>query len=96
MTATLERLNAEWLTSLAIVALLGLIAVPMVIPEAGRWAGLDGMATGAVTGSNPSYQPWFQPVWTPPSGEVKSALFALQAALGGGIVGYYLGTTAGD
>ena len=31
------------------------------------------------------------PVWEPPSGEIESLLFALQAAIGAGIIGYFLG-----
>ncbi len=38
-----------------------------------------------------TYQPWFSSVWTPPSGEIESLLFALQAAFGAIIIGYFLG-----
>ena len=40
---------------------------------------------------NPGYQPWFEPILEPASGEVESLLFALQAAVGAGIVGFVLG-----
>ena len=29
--------------------------------------------------------------WEPPSGEIESLLFALQAAIGAGFIGYYVG-----
>ena len=37
------------------------------------------------------YQPWFNSIWEPPSGEIESLLFALQAAIGAIIIGYVLG-----
>ena len=41
----------------------------------------------------PAYQPWFKPILEPASGEISSLLFALQAALGAGFIGYYLGVS---
>ncbi|MBS1247819.1 MAG: cobalt transporter substrate-binding protein CbiN, partial [Proteobacteria bacterium] len=38
---------------------------------------------------------WFGWVWEPPP-EIASGLFALQAALGAGILGYYLGFKRGQ
>lgn len=35
------------------------------------------------------------PLYEPPSGEVESALFALQAALGAGVLAYYFGLRRG-
>lgn len=37
------------------------------------------------------YEPWIDPIWSPPSGEVESLLFALQASIGAIIVGYFIG-----
>ena len=41
---------------------------------------------------DPSYTPWFEPLIEPASGEIASLLFALQAAIGAGVIGYYLGS----
>jgi cobalt/nickel transport protein len=38
-----------------------------------------------------SYTPWYQSIYEPPSGEIESLLFALQAAVGSLIIGYFLG-----
>jgi cobalt/nickel transport protein len=38
-----------------------------------------------------TYEPWFQPLWEPPSGEIESLLFSLQAAIGAVIIGYFFG-----
>ena len=40
---------------------------------------------------NPEYQPWFESLIEPASGEIASMLFALQAAIGAGFIGYYIG-----
>ena len=42
-----------------------------------------------ITGGN--YKPIAEPIWEPPSAEIESLLFALQAAIGAGIIGYFLG-----
>jgi len=46
---------------------------------------------GAYIESHYNYQPWFQPLWEPPSGEIESLLFAVQAAIGAIILGYFIG-----
>ena len=40
---------------------------------------------------DPDYEPWFSPLLEPASGEIESLLFALQAALGAGVIGFVLG-----
>jgi cobalt/nickel transport protein len=41
------------------------------------------------------YTPWISSIWEPPSSEVESLLFALQAAIGALIIGYFLGYFTG-
>lgn len=56
------------------------------------WGGADDQPEGVIqklTGGG--FKPWFQNVWTPPSSEIESLLFALQAAVGSIIIGYFLG-----
>jgi len=55
------------------------------------FAGADGRAEEIVAETRPDYEPWAKPLWKPPSGEIESMLFALQAALGAGFIGYYFG-----
>ncbi|MCS0636810.1 energy-coupling factor ABC transporter substrate-binding protein [Streptomyces sp. LP05-1] len=59
------------------------------------FAGADAQAETAITELKPDYKPWFSPLYEPPSGEVESALFALQAALGAGVLAYYFGLRRG-
>ncbi|MBW0101380.1 energy-coupling factor ABC transporter substrate-binding protein [Pseudonocardia sp. KRD291] len=75
---------------LLLVAVVVLVAFPVVFVD-GEFAGSDGQAEEAITESHPDYEPWFAPLYEPPSGEIESGLFALQAALGAGVVGYYFG-----
>ena len=57
-----------------------------------EWSGSDDQAGNVIdklTGG--TYVPWAHSVWTPPSAEIESLLFALQAAFGAIIIGYFLG-----
>ncbi|MGL4174408.1 MAG: energy-coupling factor ABC transporter substrate-binding protein [Actinomycetota bacterium] len=58
----------------------------------GDFGGTDTAATTVITSENPHYRPWFSPLWSNPGGSVESGLFALQAALGAGVVGFVLGS----
>ena len=88
---------------LLILAIIMLGALPLWIverPAAGPdgeaatiFAGADDQAKNLISEINPDYQPWFQPLLEPASGEIASLLFALQAALGAGFIGYYLGVS---
>ncbi len=57
------------------------------------FTGADGQAKDLVGTIAPDYKPWFKPLMEPPSGEIESLLFALQAALGAGFIAYYLGVS---
>lgn len=86
-------MTARNLLLLAGVAVL--VVAPLVLhqpqPGADIFGGTDNQAAAAITRDHPDYRPWFAPFWTPPSKEIESLLFALQAALGTGVLGYYLG-----
>ena len=69
--------------------------VPLYIARDAEFLGADSQASQAISTLNPGYTPWFESLWEPPSGEVESFLFALQAAIGSGFVFYYLGYTKG-
>ncbi|MBE0503074.1 MAG: energy-coupling factor ABC transporter substrate-binding protein [Desulfuromonadales bacterium] len=53
--------------------------------------GTDNQAQGVIEKLAPDYQPWFESLFTP-DGASESLLFALQAALGAGVIGYYVGS----
>jgi len=71
---------------------VALIAAPLVIPGLrGDFKGSDDKGAEAIAELAPHYKPWFQSLWTPPSDEVQSLLFCVQAALGAGLLGYVIG-----
>ena len=83
----------------ALLALAAALAVGSVLigsrQDGAEFAGADGQAMEVVTALNPDYQPWFGFFWEAPP-EIASGLFALQAALGAGLLGYYLGFRRGQ
>jgi len=82
---------------LAGVILLTLIPI-LIVKQAGDeeiFAGADGQAEEVIAEINPDYKPWASSLWKPPSREIESLLFALQAALGAGFLGYYFGVRRG-
>jgi cobalt/nickel transport protein len=64
-------------------------------PEEEIFSGADGQAESVIVEMYPDYEPWFTSVWEPPGGEIASLLFALQAAIGAGFIGYYIGLSRG-
>jgi cobalt/nickel transport protein len=83
-------------TGLLVLGVVALFAVPLLI-DAGTsdYAGTDNQATAVIQAQDPDYRPWFSSVFSPSSPSVESGLFALQAALGGGVLGYVLGRLRG-
>jgi cobalt/nickel transport protein len=57
-----------------------------------EWSGADSQAEEVISDlTGGTYVPWFQSIYAPPSSEIESLLFALQAAIGSLIIGYFLG-----
>lgn len=78
--------------SISLLLLLVYITASQPINGAGEWAGGDALLVNQIGGiSGGEYKPWFMPVWEPPSGEIETFLFSLQAAIGAIIIGYYIG-----
>jgi cobalt/nickel transport protein len=59
--------------------------------DQGYFGGSDDSGSQYIEQNNPNYKTWANVVWEPPSGEIESLLFALQAAIGGIIFGYVFG-----
>ncbi|WP_202707180.1 energy-coupling factor ABC transporter substrate-binding protein [Sporosalibacterium faouarense] len=78
-----------------IALLIIMVIVPLAINKNAEFGGADGEAEGVIVEVSPNYEPWFSSIWEPPSGEIESLLFALQAALGAGIIAYYFGFMKG-
>ncbi|WP_227762075.1 energy-coupling factor ABC transporter substrate-binding protein [Zhaonella formicivorans] len=76
-----------------ILLVIILAVVPLLLKSGAEFGGADGQAEAVISELNPEYQAWASPIWEPPSGEIESLLFALQAALGAGFIGYYIGAS---
>lgn len=77
--------------TILLVILVLIIAVPIIFLKDAEFGGADGNAEEAITQIQEDYEPWFESLWEPPSGEIESLFFCVQAALGAGIVGFVLG-----
>ncbi len=83
---------------LAVICAIIFIA-PLIIYQGhgeddGYFGGADDAAGEAIEQSG--FKPWFSSIWEPPSGEIESLLFALQAAIGAIIIGYFFGYWRGQ
>jgi cobalt/nickel transport protein len=77
-----------------IIAVIFLAVIPLVFVR-GEYSGSDGEAQEAITEIKPDYQPWLNHFFEPASAEIESLLFATQAALGAGVIGYVIGLYKG-
>lgn len=80
------------------IILLALVAVIVIFPLAlyngkgedqGYFGGADDQGPAYIESTG--YTPWFTSIWEPPSGEIESLLFAVQASIGAIIIGYVFG-----
>lgn len=74
-----------------VIGVIGLAIGPLLLVRNAEFGGADSEAMAAVAEIKPDYQPWFQPLIQPASSEIASLLFASQAALGAGLIGYAIG-----
>lgn len=93
--------NFLLIAAVAALTIFPLISLDASSPSSGgqqseRFTGTDGQATALIKEIAPDYRPWFSSIFEPPGGEIEGLLFALQAALGAGIIGYYLGYCRGQ
>ena len=78
---------------LVLILLIGVVPLLLVKSEFG---GSDDKGEEVIKTIKPNYEPWAKNLIELPGDETESLLFALQAALGAGIVGYVLGYFKGE
>lgn len=92
---SIARKNAWMFAGVILLAL-----VPLFLHHGSEdeeiFGGADGQAGEIALALNPDYEPIAEPFWEPPSGEIESLLFALQAALGAGLIGFYFGRRSAE
>lgn len=80
---------------LLFILVIAIVILPLMINSKAEYGGADDAAEEAITEISPGYKPWFESIWEPPSGEIESLLFAVQASLGTGVICYYFGVLKG-
>lgn len=92
------RYTLEILTVIAILAFCAVFLYTNSTLKNADFAGSDTLGSGLIAEISGKSVENFQPLvpqWEPPSGEIESCLFALQAAIGGilvgGVFGYWMG-----
>ncbi len=76
-----------WFVVIAIaLAILLQFALALVV---GSFEGTDDQAVSLIQDIAPGYQPWTDHLWAPGSDLAETLLFALQAAIGVGIIAYF-------
>lgn len=83
------------IVTILFLIILALVIYPLITITDSEFEGADGEAEGVISEINPDYEPWAESILEPPGGETESLLFALQAALGAGVIGlgfgYFIG-----
>jgi cobalt/nickel transport protein len=94
-----KKRNLEILAVVTIAVFCIIFLYTSMTQKNAEFAGTDDIAAGRMTGSSGTPAEEIHPLipqWVPPSAEVESTLFALQAAIGGMIIGGVFGFWIGQ
>jgi cobalt/nickel transport protein len=96
------KYTLEILAGIAIVGFCALFLYTSATMSGAEFAGSDNVGSGIIAQLSGTSVDDFQPLvpqWVPPSGEIEACLFALQAAVGGilvgGVFGFWFGQAHG-
>lgn len=93
-------MKARVVTALLLAGVVTVVALSLLL-GAPRSDGGPGEKFGGTDGAvaqvlaDEGHEPWFSPLFESDSGEIESGIFAAQAALGAGVLGYCLGALRG-
>ncbi|MCY9694316.1 energy-coupling factor ABC transporter substrate-binding protein [Paenibacillus alginolyticus] len=82
-------MKTRTVNTLMLIAVVLLAVLPLIFAK-GEFGGSDDAAEQLIQSIAPSYKPWFSSLFELPS-ETESMLFALQAAIGAGFIGFAFG-----
>ena len=78
-------------TTILIAICLVILITPFMLHRDSEFEGSDAQAEDVIMALDESYEPWASPIFPEIPGEIETLLFTIQAALGGGFIGYYMG-----
>ena len=88
----MNKLSSNWLL---IGGVLVLALGPLLVLQGREFGATDGHFITVIETDHPDYKPWFEPVIKDSGPEVQTFLFAAQAGIGAGVMGYILGLYKG-
>ena len=95
MTQTTQRISLPTMIT-GILLIFLLCAIPLILVPDSEFSGADGMGSEVIQQIAPAYNAeWVTSWWSPPGSETESMLFALQATIGGILIGYFFGYLRG-
>ena len=93
-------MKRKWTNLLILTAVVLLAALPLLTihgkPGDEQFQGTDDQGQKLIMQIRPDYKPWFAGIWQPPSEEITNLFFALQGAIGAGVLCYYIGLKRGQ
>jgi cobalt/nickel transport protein len=84
-----QKIDIKYLVLIG--AVIALFSIPFVINPDAEFEGTDGQGPEVIEDSG--YTPWIDPIGYEPDELGEIVLFSLQVAIGGAIIGYFVGYT---
>ena len=84
-----QKMDIKYLVLIGVV--VALFVIPFAINPGAEFSGTDGQGPQAIEDSG--YTPWINPLGYQPDALGERVLFSLQVAIGGVIIGYFVGYT---
>lgn len=78
-----------------IIIVVGIVIFPLMFVNNSEFSGTDDAASDLIAEMDDDFEPWFEPLISLPGEETEGLLFALQAALGSGVIFYIIGYLKG-
>jgi len=76
--------------ALGILLTVAMFVLAVVVNPNAAFGGTDDLVRSIIQRINPGYSSWFAPIWEPKP-EIATLLFAVQAAIGAFVIGYFVG-----